>query len=90
MKPSSRTLATLLLLVATLLAPRAVDAQWQGSVSIDQGTIGDAVRVQLAMNANGRSVVVWEDAISTNDVDIWANNYARGQGFRGAENIETS
>ena len=64
-----------------------VGAGWQGPVLIETNDAGSAINPQVAMDADGNAMVVWQHSDGSL-TDIWANRYEVGSGWQGPELIE--
>jgi len=62
---------------------------WGTAELIETDNTGDAVFPQVAVNASGNAVAVWDQTDSTRN-NIWANRYMVGVGWGTAELIETN
>jgi hypothetical protein len=62
---------------------------WGNAERIDDNDTGDADYPKVGVDANGHAIAVWKqfEAIT---VEIWANRYAPGVGWGGAERIENN
>ncbi len=62
---------------------------WHDAELIETDDTGDATEVRLGMDADGRAIAVWKqfDGITAG---IWYNRYVPGEGWSGAERIETN
>lgn len=60
-----------------------------GTPELIEGTAGNATQPQIAMNAAGNAVVVWQQDDGTHD-NIWANRYTVSSGWETATLLETN
>jgi hypothetical protein len=65
-----------------------VDGQWQASEPIP-GVTGQATNTQIAFDAGGAAIAVWEEFDGTS-VNIDSNRYTPGSGWGVPEHIETA
>ena len=61
---------------------------WGLAQLIETGNAGDASYPQIAIDASGNAIVVWEQFDGARD-NIWANRYIPGSGSGAAELVET-
>ena len=61
---------------------------WGSAELIEADNAGDAALPQIAIDAAGNALAVWEQSDFTR-LNIWANRYAAGSGWGGAVLIET-
>jgi hypothetical protein len=61
---------------------------WQVATRIASDDEREASKAQVAMDAGGNAIAVWEQSDGTR-VNIWANRYAVGGGWGTAQLIET-
>jgi 6-phosphogluconolactonase (cycloisomerase 2 family) len=66
----------------------ASGGQWTGAVPIEEKA-GDALFPQLAVDAGGNAIVVWQQATGSH-TDIWANRYVGGWSTAAARAIENN
>ena len=55
-------------------------AQGWGTAVLIEGAAGNAINPQVAMDANGNALAVWQQAGATGD-SIWSNRYTAGAGW---------
>ena len=70
----------------TVTAP-AVGKAWQTAVLIETDNAGDAEAAQVAVNASGQAVAVWQQSNGVS-IDIYANRYSPATGWGTPERIE--
>jgi hypothetical protein len=61
---------------------------WQVATQIASDDEREASKAQVAMDAGGNAIAVWEQSDGTR-VNIWANRYAAGSGWGAAQLIES-
>ncbi len=61
---------------------------WGSAKLIETGNAGHATNPQIAIDASGNGIVVWEQSDDTR-YNIWANRYTPGSGLGSAQLIET-
>ena len=62
-------------------------SDWADATPIEANDAGDALAPQVALDAQGNAVVVWQQSDGTRD-DVWANRYTSSDGWGAAERIE--
>jgi len=62
---------------------------WGIAEMIEAQNIGTAVGPQIAMDASGNAIAVWEQNTGTGNFAIWSNRYTVGSGWGAAAPIET-
>lgn len=61
---------------------------WQTAMLIESGDAGEATLPQLAVNAQGDAIAVWQQSDGVS-IDIYANRYTAAAGWGAAARIET-
>lgn len=61
---------------------------WQTAALLETSDYGDAQHVQLAMNASGSAIAVWEQVDITNTMSIYARYYSPQAGWGAVTQIE--
>jgi hypothetical protein len=61
---------------------------WGTATLIETNNSGQVYNVQIAMNASGNAMVVWQQFDGVSHDNIWANRYTPGTGWGSAELIE--
>ena len=71
------------------VTPAALAKTWGTAIQIEADNLGNAENVQVAVNASGLAVAVWQqsDGVSIN---IWAARYAPATGWADPEAIDVS
>ena len=64
------------------------DGAWQSAQLIETDNAGDAASPQVAVDAAGNALAVWQQSDGTR-INIWANRYTAGSGWGSAVLIET-
>jgi hypothetical protein len=70
-------------------ASRFDGTRWDTAQKIETDDTDDARGPQVAMDASGNALAVWEQSDGTSD-SIWAARYVAGAGWRAPELLETS
>ena len=75
---------------ATLTVTALVVAKaWQNAALIETGNAGEAQLPQIAVNAPGDAIAVWQQSDGVS-IDIYANRYTAAAGWGTAQRIETN
>ena len=74
---------------AAVLTVNAATTGWQTAQLIETGNAGYASRPQIAFDASGNALAVWDQFDGTRR-NIWANRYTAGTGWGTAQLIETN
>lgn len=70
------------------VAASPVGKAWQTAQLIETGDAGDAELPQIAVNAQGDAIAVWQQSDGVS-IDIYANRYTAAAGWGTAQRIET-
>lgn len=62
---------------------------WGTAQLLENDDTGDAYEPQIASDANGNAIAVWQQYDGTRN-NIWARRYTRGSGWGTAQNIESN
>lgn len=65
-----------------------VGSGWGTAELIENIDTGDARQLQLAVDANGNAIAIWQDYIGSFNASIWANRYEPGTGWGTAVLLE--
>lgn len=62
---------------------------WTGEQRVERDDSGNAWLPQVASDAEGNAIAVWQQQVDGERFDIWANRYTPGEGWLVAQRIET-